>query len=150
MVLKKRPSCHGFERATSQSWFWVPVRLPGLNELLDVGPMRRHRRKQEAGAAVVALARSQGFVPGGSVWTYLVVEPNRKRDACNCLGAVKVIEDALVRGGLLQNDSRRHVEQIAVHLHVSKNYYGCLVVSGETLYSLGQMIALWAKGADHE
>jgi hypothetical protein len=111
---------------------WVPMRLPGLNEMLDaasrsyrVSPRgERHRQrsgytdlKRDWGNRIKLFVRTQG-VPRieCGYFTYLLVEPDRKRDPSNvAAGAVKLVEDALQGADVLENDGWRQIRGYAVY-----------------------------------
>lgn len=95
----------------------IEGRLPGLNEILDAS--RANYRignalKQQAQNAVMWHIRRQlrGVKYSKPVHlSYTFYEPNRKRDKDNIAsGAHKVVQDALVKMGVLQGDGWRHIE----------------------------------------
>lgn len=59
-----------------------------------------------------AKAQLRKFRPTGKVWMkYTWYEPNRRRDKSNiCAFGRKVIEDGLVKVGVLENDGWKHIE----------------------------------------
>lgn len=95
----------------------IPGTLPGLNQYiaaLDKGHYAGAAFKKEAQRTVEWCAKSQlrKFRPTGSVWmNYTWYEPNRRRDKSNiCAFGRKVIEDGLVKVGVLENDGWKHIE----------------------------------------
>lgn len=94
----------------------IPGKLPGLNELIDAE--RTHRQKgaklkRDAETLVRMCIRSQlrrqRPVPPVKL-RYHFVEPNRRRDKDNISAfAHKVIQDALVKEGVLKNDGWDYV-----------------------------------------
>jgi hypothetical protein len=104
---------------------FIPHVLPGLNEILDarkrklVGAGRGgdmyNLMKSRWATVIKGLAHQQGFdVQEGGYFTYLFLEPNRRRDPSNIVaGGVKLIEDALQEAGLLGGDGWKHVLGIA-------------------------------------
>lgn len=95
----------------------IPGKLPGLNEYIDAE--RRHRQrgasvKREAEDRVLwsAKASLRGWkATGPVVMHYTWYEPNRRRDKDNVSGyGRKVIQDALVKGGYLENDGWADIE----------------------------------------
>ena len=92
-------------------------KLPGLNELIDAE--RRHRQagaklKRDAERIVRMYIRQQlrGYKPKTPVTLYYYYyEPNRRRDLDNIAGfAHKVIQDSLVKEGILANDGWNHIK----------------------------------------
>lgn len=92
-------------------------KLAGLNELIDAE--RRHRQagaklKRDAERIVRMYIRQQlrGYKPKTPVTLYYYYyEPNRRRDLDNIAGfAHKVIQDSLVKEGILANDGWEHIK----------------------------------------
>lgn len=95
----------------------VPGRLPGLNNLIEAERRNKYagaKMKRDAEAVVRFAIRKQfrGFKPKPPViLRYRFFEPDRRRDKDNISGfAHKVIQDALVREGILKNDGWAYVE----------------------------------------
>lgn len=103
---------------------WVPGPLPGLNQLLDERA-RSFRRgatlwngytdlKREWEDRIKTHALAQGFpalLEGEFAYTF--IEPNKRRDPSNVAsGALKLIEDALVKAGLLKNDGWSAIKKL--------------------------------------
>lgn len=91
--------------------FTIPGRLPGLNEYILAE--RSHRikganLKAEYGRLVARCIRTQLGKVRITVpvrMDYLFIEPDRRRDKDNISGyAHKVIQDSLVKCGVLKND----------------------------------------------
>lgn len=111
---------------------WIPARLPGLNEIIALASrygrkptarksgsqLRRARwsayndAKVEWESFIATIVRVNGFdvPPGCWRYTYVFVEPNRKRDPSNMLAAIKFIEDAFRGAGVLENDGWAQVQ----------------------------------------
>lgn len=114
---------------------WVPGRLPGLNELLNGKSQARNgwnaynQTKQRWTASVILLSRVRGLsAVGPGYWSYLCAEPNQKRDPLNIVaGAVKILEDALVKGGLLENDGWADVLGFVGYWVHRREQAGCLL-----------------------
>lgn len=122
-------------------FFWIPWRLPKLNELLDQrgrvfrkssGTKRVTRSgkpvsaqangysvmKKEWESCIALLARSRGFsvLPGCWDFTYLFVESDTEFDPSNIsAAAIKFIEDALVKDKRMAGDGWATVHSIASH-----------------------------------
>lgn len=109
---------------------WVPGPLPSLNQLLDERA-RSFRRgatlwngysdlKRVWEERILLQARAQGFKPLRSGdFCYTFHEADRRRDPSNVSsGALKLIEDALVKGQLLINDGWASVKKLEVYFEV--------------------------------
>jgi hypothetical protein len=121
--------------------FWVPGKVPSLNDLLDAKGTRRPIVRSLIMRAKPAKGKQRGgeydlyndikqdwkqrtvravgapFVRVASAhFGYVVVEADRRRDPSNiCSAAVKFIEDGLVAAGVLPNDGWDNVLGIRVH-----------------------------------
>ena len=104
-------------------------KLPGLNELIDAE--RRHRQagaklKRDAERIVRMYIRQQfrGDKPKTPVTLYYYYyEPNRRRDLDNIAGfAHKVIQDSLVKEGILANDGWEHIKGFFDSFSVDKQF----------------------------
>lgn len=103
---------------------WIPGPLPGLNEIIDAKARKRGKwdayadMKRKWGGTIALLAQAQRLerIPDESVFTYLFIEPNRRRDPSNIVaGGVKLIEDALQEAGVLENDGWKSVAGIRAY-----------------------------------
>jgi Holliday junction resolvase RusA-like endonuclease len=100
--------------------------LPGLNEYVTAERSNRYagaQMKKRCEAIVTCAARSLGNTifdkPVHMVYRWF--EPNRRRDKDNiCAFGRKVIQDALVRSGVLQNDGWAQIESFADEFYVDK------------------------------
>ena len=104
-------------------------KLPGLNELIDAE--RRHRQagaklKRDVERIVRMYIRQQfrGYKPKTPVTLYYYYyEPNRRRDLDNIAGfAHKVIQDSLVKEGILANDGWEHIKGFLDSFSVDKQF----------------------------
>lgn len=95
----------------------IPCQLPGLNEYVEAE--RAHRQKgaamkRRAQRTVELCAKTQlrKFCPAGPVWMkYTWYERNRRRDKDNISSfGRKVIQDGLVKAGILKNDGWAQIE----------------------------------------
>lgn len=104
-------------------------RLPGLNELISAE--RTHRQKgaalkKQAERIVRMYIRKQlrGYKPKTPVTLYYYFyEPNRKRDHDNvfCF-ASKVIQDSLVKEGIIANDGWDYVKEFYARFYVDNKF----------------------------
>ena len=104
-------------------------KLPGLNELIDAE--RRHRQlgaklKRDSERVVRAYIRQQlrGYRPKPPVTLYYYFyEPNRRRDHDNVFSfAAKVIQDSLVKEGILANDGWDDIHEFYAKFFVDKHF----------------------------
>lgn len=118
------------------SRFWIPKKLPGFNELIgkalvkDGGPHLYQELKQSAERFVSVHAMKGRFEANFGCWTYLFIEPNKKRDPSNVIsGGIKVIEDALRRtpGTRMRSDGWRDVQAIRSYFTTSTKVNGVMV-----------------------
>ena len=105
----------------------IPGTLPGLNEYIGALDRSRHAGaalKKTAQRTVELCAKTQlrRFRPTGLVWMkYTWYEPNRRRDKDNISSfGRKVIQDALVKVGVLENDGWAHVDGFSDRFKVDK------------------------------
>lgn len=106
----------------------IPGPLPGLNDIIDADRTNLHKGanlKRSAQNIVILCAKKQlrGFHPKGPVWmTYTWYERNRKRDKDNISsGGRKVIQDGLVKAGVLKNDGWADIEGFSDRFDVDKH-----------------------------
>ena len=92
-------------------------RLPGFNELFGAANANRHvgnHLKQQAQNAIMWHIRQQlrgVHIDKPVILHYSYWEPNRKRDKDNVsAGAHKLVQDALVKMGVILNDGWRDVQ----------------------------------------
>jgi len=105
----------------------IPGILPGLNEYIEAE--RTHRQKgaamkRKAQRIVELCAKTQlrKFHPTGPVWMkYIWYEPNKRRDKDNISSFGRnVIQDALVKVGVLENDGWAYVDGFSDRFKVDK------------------------------
>ena len=105
----------------------VNGRLPGLNEIIDAS--RANYRvgnalKQKTQEIVTWCIRQQlrGVkIEKPVILRYMFYEPNRRRDKDNIAsGAHKIVQDALVKSGVLQNDGWRNISGFEDRFDVDK------------------------------
>lgn len=106
----------------------IPGVLPNLNDY--IAAERRHRQqgaklKRQAEQVVLLAARKLGRVrfTGPVVMGYTWYEPNRRRDKDNVSSfGRKVIQDALVRAGILPNDGWANIEGFSDRFEVDRKH----------------------------
>lgn len=98
--------------------FTIHSRLPSLNDVISDNRANRYKGaklKKDTEAIIIAEIKKQKVQP---VTEYPVevfirwVEPNRKRDVDNIQSSKKFILDAMVKAGVIVNDSQRYVAQV--------------------------------------
>lgn len=116
----------------------IDGRLPGLNEYIDAcrrAPQIGNRMKQTEQERVEWAIRQQmrGVRISRPVrLTYRFVEPNQKRDQDNVSSfARKVIQDALVKTGVLYNDGWKQVAGSEESFDVDKDHPRIIVLIEE-------------------
>ena len=97
--------------------FILDGRLPGMNEVIAAN--RSHRQKgadlkRDTEDGVMWAMKAQRVKPVPSPVRVCIVwyEPSMRRDPDNIFSAVKFILDAMVKGGILEGDSQRHIRAI--------------------------------------
>ena len=94
--------------------FVIEGRLPSANEFINAGYKNRffaNNMKAQAEKKIAEAIEKYGRphfekpVKIGFVW----FEPNARKDCDNVAFAKKFVQDALVRSGVLDDDSRKHV-----------------------------------------
>ena len=103
----------------------IPGKLPGLNEAFGYARTNKHKEaaeRREAERTIMWAAKGclRGFkAKGPVVLHYHFYEPNKRRDKDNIAGyAMKLIQDSLVKGGYLDGDGWRHIENFDFSWHV--------------------------------
>lgn len=99
--------------------FSIPGRLAGANEMTDANRShwssgaRLRKQELELCQAIILVAKScQEHNFTRAVWVnFTWIEKDERRDLDNVAAAKKVILDALVRCGVLPNDTRRWVRR---------------------------------------
>ena len=107
--------------------FTIPGTLPSLNELIDAERANKQKgAKVKKGAESVARLFIRQQIRKARPRTpvtlhYHFVEPTRRRDKDNISGfAHKVIQDALVKEGIIQNDGWDYVEGFTDSFSIDK------------------------------
>ena len=101
--------------------FSIPIIAPTLNKWY-AGNHWTQRKKvaDEWHLAVLILCRQDNIKPVESypvcITTKTYFKTNRKRDTSNCFPANKLAEDALVKAGILKDDTPQYVSKHIVYL----------------------------------
>lgn len=105
----------------------IPGTLPGLNQYITALDRNRNAGsvlKKSAQSRVEWCAKTQlrHFRPTGPVWMkYTWYEPNKRRDKDNISSfGRKVIQDGLVKAGVLKNDGWAYIEGFSDRFRVDK------------------------------
>lgn len=107
------------------AYIFIPFRLPGLNDYIDAERGNRYAAaslKKNVEMKLRLYIRQQckiQFTQPVSI-TYVWVEPSRRRDKDNIAWAKKLVQDALVKAGVLQGDGWRHIESFSDRFKVDK------------------------------
>lgn len=103
----------------------ISGRLPSLNEYIAAERTNRFKAakmKRDAEERVMWAARSQlrGRIKTPCVMAYKWIEKDTRRDKDNIAFARKFIQDALVKGGYLENDGWRQIARFTDDFDVDK------------------------------
>lgn len=103
----------------------MPIKLPSLNEYVNacrsnpyVGAKMKKDSEELIGWFIKKIAPFRNPVEVSFTW----VEPNRRRDVDNIAFGKKFILDALVKNGVLQDDSQRYVRALSDSFQIGKDY----------------------------
>lgn len=115
--------------------FTVPGTLPSLNDYIDACRRNQYegakmKRQAEKLVSVSIRQHMRGVRIDYPVHlTYYWKEPNRKRDKDNIAGfGMKVIQDALVRTGVIPDDGWRYIDGFANYFTVDRERPGVTVI----------------------
>lgn len=111
--------------------FTIQGRLDGLNEYTRANRANAHKGNslKKKNERVVCIGIIQACARGDlrKVDKYPIelkimwYEPNSRRDIDNITFATKFIQDALVKKGILQNDSQKYISKVSHEVTVDKN-----------------------------
>ena len=97
----------------------IPFILPGLNEYTQYNRWNKYlgaklKKELEDNLQLVIKNQLIGVKINPPVYMeYLWVEKDMRRDADNIAFAKKFIQDALVKAGVLENDSRKYIKRFS-------------------------------------
>lgn len=93
--------------------FYIPFRLPSLNEYIDKCRGNRYggaNYKKAVENDIMLILNTRHFLIASPVHiTFIWHEPNKRRDKDNVAFAKKFILDALQKSGRLKNDNNKYV-----------------------------------------
>ena len=92
--------------------FQIPMKLPSLNEYIDVCRGNRYKAakfKRDVEGAIALFLRFVPKLEKPVIIHFTWVEENKRRDYDNIAFAKKFVLDALVKSGKLKDDNRRFV-----------------------------------------
>lgn len=98
--------------------FTIPYRLPSLNDVIADNRANRYmgaKLKKDTENGIIYIIKAQRVKAPEKYPVTVDIEwheENRKRDADNIQSSQKFILDAMVKAGVLQNDSRKYVSQV--------------------------------------
>lgn len=104
--------------------FFIPGRLPGLNEIISACRNNRFgaaKQKREAEARIFLSLRKIPKLEPPVFIHFTWCEPDRRRDKDNIGAGKKFILDALVKSGRLPNDGWNQIEGYSDSFIVSDN-----------------------------
>ena len=103
----------------------MPIKLPSLNEYVNacrsnpyVGAKMKKDSEELIGWFIKKIVPFRNPVEVSFTW----VEPNRRRDVDNIAFGKKFILDALVKNGVLQDDSQKYVRALSDSFQIGKDY----------------------------
>lgn len=116
----------------------IPGRLPCLNDVISASAARKgkwtayNELKQKWSGDIALLVRQHQVQPvGPGYFTFLFVEPNRKRDPDNvAAGGIKILLDALVSAEVLAGDGWEQILGFVSYWQVGERPC-CLIVWDE-------------------
>lgn len=116
--------------------FRIEGRLPGLNEYTTANRSNAFAgaaMKKKAEKQIMAALQEAGLEPVTRPVTlnYTWVEQDNRRDQDNVAFAQKFVQDALVKAGILEDDSRRYVVGSTHRIITDKNDPHILVIITE-------------------
>lgn len=109
--------------------FTIYGRLSGLNEYTlkcrsnkYAGAKMKEANEQQVASAILSDRIIWGMVFSGKVHiTFKWYEKNKRRDLDNIAFAKKFIQDALVKGGILQGDGWQHIVGFSDEFYIDKD-----------------------------
>lgn len=113
--------------------FFIPGKLPGLNELINENRKNRQvgaKHKKETDYYIFISIKSMlgNLKIENPVYIkYTWIEENRKRDKDNIASAKKYVQDALVQAGVLKNDGWNNIVGFEDRFEIDKGKPGVLV-----------------------
>lgn len=116
--------------------FSIPVKLPGLNEVISANRTSKYagaKLKKDAEEQIAWRIKAAGLKPmdGPVRIHYAWYEPDKRRDWDNVASAKKFIQDALVQAGILPGDGQKYVIGFTDAFAIVRGSGGCRVTIEE-------------------
>ena len=133
IVTKRRPGPSGQTRMETMKVLKIKGRFPGLNEYINAERSNRYKAaamKKQCEHVVIMCARTQlrGFHPERVRMHYIWIEPDQRRDKDNISSfGRKVIQDGLVKAGVIKNDGWKQIADFSDEFIVDKKQPGIMV-----------------------
>ncbi len=92
--------------------FWIPGRLPGMNEIIDDARSNKFKAatvKKRWTQAIACLIRKRKPIKGRCHIYFVWIEPNLRRDPDNIRAGAKMILDGMVDAGVIVKDSQKYI-----------------------------------------
>lgn len=126
----------------------IPGHLPSLNDIIDARRTTRGRwnayatLKKHWNTVVATRAHAGGFrVDVPAAFTYVFRELDQRRDPSNFIaGGIKLIEDGLQEGGLLENDGWKHVKDIRCYWVVEPKRHGVTLIISDVVLGIEEAL----------
>lgn len=94
--------------------FTIVGKLPGLNEVISANRSHYHKgaKLKRAAQAIIAPQLPRRPIPGCNHYRFTWYAKDKRRDPDNIASAQKFILDAMVAGGIIENDGWKQVASI--------------------------------------
>lgn len=111
------------------AYIFIPTRLPGLNDYIKAERGNKYaaaalKKNTEMKLLLYIKRQCKVQFTRPVVMVYVWTEPDRRRDKDNIAWAKKLVQDALVKAGVLQGDGWRHIEEFTDRFKVDKQNPG--------------------------
>ena len=106
--------------------FIIPGKLDGLNQIIKANRTSKYlgaKVKKENEDTIIKAIKACKIQPESSpvFLKFRWVEPNKKRDMDNIASAKKMVLDALVRSGILENDGWQNIAGFSDTFEIDKD-----------------------------
>lgn len=90
--------------------FTIQGRFCSLNEFYRLHHYAQAKEKADSEARIIAAIKAAGIKPvRRCIYSVLWVEPNHKRDLDNVAFGKKFIQDAMIKAGIIENDTAEFI-----------------------------------------